>query len=157
MMQLPALCIRRPVMTILLSLAIVIAGIVAYGRLPIAALPSYNSPTINVSASLPGASPDTMASSVATPLERQFSTIAGVKVISSSSTRGSTSVTLEFDEDRNIDAAAVDVQAALLRAQRSLPVEMTTPPSYRKVNPADSPVLFLSLESPSLALSDLHD
>ena len=157
MMQLPALCIRRPVMTILLSLAIVIAGVVAYGRLPIAALPSYNSPTINVSASLPGASPETMASSVATPLERQFSTIAGVKVISSSSTRGSTSVTLEFDEDRNIDAAAVDVQAALLRAQRSLPVEMTTPPSYRKVNPADSPVLFLSLESPSLALSDLHD
>ncbi|MDQ5959060.1 MAG: hydrophobic/amphiphilic exporter (mainly bacteria), family, partial [Pseudomonadota bacterium] len=156
MTNLPALCIRRPVMTILLSLAIVIAGIVAYGRLPIAALPSYNSPTINVSATLPGASPDTMASSVATPLERQFSTIAGVKVISSTSTRGSTSVTLEFDESRNIDAAAVDVQAALLRAQRNLPVEMTTPPSYRKVNPADSPVLFLSLESPSLALSDLH-
>ncbi|MFO1381504.1 MAG: efflux RND transporter permease subunit [Chitinivorax sp.] len=157
MTNLPALCIRRPVMTILLSLAIVIAGIVAYGRLPIAALPSYNSPTINVSATLPGASPDSMASAVATPLERQFSTIAGVKVISSTSTRGSTSVTLEFDEDRNIDAAAVDVQAALLRAQRNLPVEMTTPPSYRKVNPADSPVLFLSLESPSLALSDLHD
>ena len=105
-------------MTVLLSLVVVIAGIFAYGKLPIAALPSYNTPVINVSASLPGASPEIMAASVATPLEKQFSTIAGLISISSSNTLGSTSITLEFSPDRDIDAAAVDVQAALLRAQR---------------------------------------
>jgi HAE1 family hydrophobic/amphiphilic exporter-1 len=151
------LCIRRPVMTILLSLAVVVTGIFAYSKLPIAALPSYNTPVINVTASLPGASPEIMASSVATPLEKQFSTIAGVAVISSSNTLGSTSITLEFVNDRDIDAAAVDVQAALLRAQRSLPVEMTSLPAYRKVNPADAPVLLLALTSPSISLSDLDD
>ena len=97
-----------------------------------------------------------MASSVATQLERQFSTISGLSVISSTSTLGNTSITLEFDQDRNIDSAAIDVQAALLRAQRSLPIEMTTPPSYQKVNPADAPIIFLTLTSPSMSLSDLN-
>jgi HAE1 family hydrophobic/amphiphilic exporter-1 len=154
--NLSELCIRRPVMTVLLSAAAVVAGLLAYRDLPIAALPSYDTPTISVSAVLPGASPETMASSVATPLERQFSTISGVAVISSTSTLGNTAITLEFDQDRNIDSASIDVQAALLRAQRALPVEMTTPPAYRKVNPADSPVIFLSLTSPSMALSVLN-
>jgi len=156
-MNLSELCIRRPVMTVLLSASAVLAGIMAYGDIPIAALPSYDTPTISVSASLPGASPETMASSVATQLERQFSTISGLSVISSTSTLGSTSVTLEFDQDRNIDSASIDVQAALLRAQRSMPTEMTTPPSYQKVNPADAPIIFLTLTSPSMSLSDLNN
>ncbi|CAG0123954.1 Multidrug resistance protein MdtC [Rhodocyclaceae bacterium] len=155
-MNLSELCIRRPVMTVLLSAAAVLAGVIAYGGIPIAALPSYDTPTISVSATLPGASPETMASSVATQLERQFSTISGLAVISSTSTLGNTAITLEFDQDRDVDSASIDVQAALLRAQRALPVEMTTPPSYRKVNPADSPIIFLSLLSPSMPLSDLN-
>lgn len=155
-MNLSELCIRRPVMTVLLSASAVVAGILAYGSIPIAALPSYDTPTISVSASLPGASPETMASSVATQLERQFSTISGLAIISSTSTLGNTSITLEFDQDRDIDKASIDVQAALLRAQRSLPAEMTSPPSYRKVNPADAPIIFLSLTSPSMPLSDLN-
>jgi HAE1 family hydrophobic/amphiphilic exporter-1 len=156
-MNLSELCIRRPIMTVLLSASAVLAGIIAYGDIPIAALPSYDTPTISVSAALPGASPETMASSVATPLERQFSTISGIDVISSSSTLGNTQITLEFNQDRNIDSASIDVQAALLRAQRSLPIEMTTPPSYQKVNPADAPIIFLSLTSPSMPLSDLNN
>jgi HAE1 family hydrophobic/amphiphilic exporter-1 len=153
--NLSELCIRRPVMTVLLSAAAIVAGIIAYIGLPIAALPTYDTPTISVTASLPGASPETMASSVATPLERQFSTISGLAVMSSTSTLGSTSITLEFDQDRNIDSAAIDVQAALLRAQRAMPAEMTTLPAYRKVNPADAPIIFLSLTSPSMPLSEL--
>ncbi len=149
--------IRRPVMTVLLNAAIVLVGVIGYRSIPVAALPSYDTPVINVSASLPGASPETMATSVALPLERQFQTIPGLATISSSSTLGNTSVTLEFVEDRNIDAAAVDVQAALLRAQRALPQDMTALPSYRKVNPADTPVLFVAMTSPSLAPSDLQD
>jgi len=156
-MNLSELFIRRPVMTVLLNAAIVVAGIIAYGRIPVAALPSYNTPVINVAASLPGASPETMATSVALQLEKQFQTIPGLNIISSTNTLGSTSVTLEFDQGRDIDAAAVDVQAALLRAQRTLPVDMTVPPSYRKVNPADAPILFIALTSPSLNLSDLND
>ena len=154
-MNISELCIRRPIMTVLLNAAVIVAGVLAYNSIPIAALPQYDTPTIQVSASLPGASPETMASSVATPLERQFSTIAAVNVMSSTSSLGSTQITLEFDQDRNIDAASVDVQAALLRAQRALPIEMTTLPSYRKVNPADSPILFLTLISPSMPLSEL--
>ena len=157
MMNISELFIRRPVMTVLLNAAIVVAGIIAYGRIPVAALPSYNTPVINVFAALPGASPETMAASVALPLEKQFQTIPGLAVISSSSSLGTTSLTLEFDEGRDIDAAAVDVQAALLRAQRSLPQDMTVPPSYRKINPADAPVLFIALQSPSMNLSDLND
>ncbi|MBC3876350.1 efflux RND transporter permease subunit [Undibacterium sp. FT79W] len=154
-MNLSELFIRRPVMTVLLNLSIVVAGILAYRYIPIAALPSYDTPVISVNANLPGASPETMATSVALPLEKQFATIPGLSIISSSNTIGNTSLTLEFDQNRNIDAAAVDVQAALLRAQRSLPIDMTSPPSYRKVNPADAPVLFIALTSPSLSLAEL--
>ncbi|HSW02943.1 efflux RND transporter permease subunit [Aquabacterium sp.] len=151
------LFIRRPVMTVLLNIAIVLAGIVALKDIPIAALPRYNTPVIQVSAVLPGASPETMASSVALPLEKQFSTIAGLATISSTNTLGASSVTLEFEPSRDIDAAAVDVQAALFRAQRTLPTEMTSPPSYRKVNPADAPVLLIALQSPSIGLAELND
>jgi len=156
-MNLSELFIRRPVMTVLLNAAIIVAGVIAMTRIPVAALPSYNTPVINVAASLPGASPETMATSVALQLEKQFQTIPGLNVISSTNTLGNTSITLEFDEGRNIDVAAVDVQAALLRASRSLPQDMTQPPSYRKVNPADAPVLLIALTSPSLNLSDLND
>ena len=156
-MNLSELFIRRPVMTVLLNIAIVLAGVIGFQNIPVAALPSYDTPVINVFASLPGANPETMASSVALPLEKQFQTVPGLKTISSTSTLGNTSLTLEFEEGRNIDAAAVDVQAALLRAQRSLPTDMTAPPSYRKVNPADAPVLLIALTSPSLAPSDLQD
>jgi len=156
-MNISELCIRRPAMTVLLSAAVVVIGVFAYRSIPVAALPSYNTPVINVSAQLPGASPDTMASSVALPLEKQFSTIPGLQTISSTNTQGATSLTLEFVSTRDIDAAAVDVQAALLRAQRQLPVELTQLPSYRKVNPADAPVLFISLVSDSMNPAELND
>jgi len=156
-MTISELCIRRPVMTILLSLAIVVAGAIAYTKIPVAALPSFNSPVISVTASLPGASPENMASSVALPLEKEFSTIDGINVISSTNFLGTTNVTLEFSNEKDIDKAAVDVQAALLRAQRRLPIEMTVPPSYRKVNPADAPVLYLTMTSPSMNLATLND
>ncbi|RZL94313.1 MAG: efflux RND transporter permease subunit [Variovorax sp.] len=156
-MNISELCIRRPAMTVLLSAAVVVAGIFAYFQIPVAALPSYNTPVINVNAQLPGASPDTMASSVALPLEKQFSTIPGLLTISSTNTQGVTSITLEFVSSRDIDAAAVDVQAALLRAQRQLPVELTQLPSYRKVNPADAPVLFIAMVSDSMNPSELND
>ena len=155
-MTLSELCIRRPVMTVLLSVATVVAGAVAYVKIPVAALPSFNTPVISVSASLPGASPENMAASVALPLEKEFSTIDGITVISSTNFLGSTSITLEFNNDRDIDKAAVDVQAALLRAQKRLPIEMTVPPSYRKINPADTPVLVVRMSSPSISLSDLN-
>jgi HAE1 family hydrophobic/amphiphilic exporter-1 len=156
-MNISELCIRRPAMTVLLSAAVVVAGIFAYFSIPVAALPSYNTPVINVNAQLPGASPDTMASSVALPLEKQFSTIPGLQTISSVNTQGVSSITLEFVSSRNIDDAAVDVQAALLRAQRQLPQELTQLPSYRKVNPADAPVLFIALISPSMNPAELND
>ncbi|MBL8508726.1 MAG: efflux RND transporter permease subunit, partial [Chitinimonas sp.] len=156
-MHLSEICIRRPVMTTLLSVSVVLLGLFAYQKLPIAALPSYDTPTINVSANLAGASPDTMAASVATPLEKQFSTIAGLKLITSTSRQGSTNITLEFDDDRDIDKAAVDVQAALLQAQRSLPEDMVDLPSYRKVNPADAPIILISMTSPSMPLSELNN
>ena len=149
--------VRRPVMTVLLNVAIVAAGVIGFNNIPVSALPSYDTPVINVSASLPGANPETMATSVALPLEKQFQTVPGLRTLSSSSGLGNTSLTLEFEEGRDIDAAAVDVQAALLRAQRSLPQDMTNPPSYRKVNPADAPVLFLSMTSPSLSPQELQD
>ena len=155
-MNISELCIRRPAMTVLLSAAAVVAGIFAYFQIPVAALPSYNTPVINVNAQLPGASPDTMASSVALPLEKQFSTIPGLQIISSVNTQGVTSITLEFVSSRDIDAAAVDVQAALLRAQRQLPIELTQLPSYRKVNPADAPVLFIAMVSQSMCPAERH-
>ena len=156
-MTLSELCIRRPVMTVLLSVAIVIAGAVAYFKIPVAALPSFNTPIISVSATLPGASPENMASSVALPLEKEFSTIDGIQVISSSNFLGVTNITLEFNNNRDIDKAAVDVQAALLRAQKRLPIEMTVPPSYRKINPADTPVIVVRMSSPSVNLAELND
>ena len=156
-MTISELCIRRPVMTILLSMATVVAGVIAYTKIPVAALPSFNSPVIQVSATLLGASPENMASSVALPLEKEFSTIDGINVISSTNFLSSTVITLEFNNERDIDKAAVDVQAALLRAQRRLPIEMTIPPSYRKVNPADAPVLLMSLSSPSMDLFEVSD
>ena len=151
-MSLTELFIRRPVMTVLLNIALIAVGLTALGKIPVAALPRYDTPTINVSARLNGASPETMARSVALPLEKQFSTIAGVNAITSSSSLGRTSITLEFSADRNIDAAAGDVQSALLRTQRALPAEMTDLPSYRKVNPADAPILILALSSPTMSL-----
>ncbi|TCO80954.1 HAE1 family hydrophobic/amphiphilic exporter-1 [Plasticicumulans lactativorans] len=156
-MNLGAWCIARPVATILACLLLVLAGAVAVSRLPISALPSYDTPTISVSALLPGASPDTMAATVATPLEKQFATISGISSISSSNTLGSTMITLEFEYGRDIDGAALDVQAAILRAQRALPEDMTSVPSYRKVNPADQSVLLLALDSPSISLAELND
>jgi hydrophobic/amphiphilic exporter-1 (mainly G- bacteria), HAE1 family len=156
-MNLSELCIRRPAMVVLLSISLILVGVLAYGHIPVAALPSYNTPVINVNANLAGASPETMASSVALPLEKQFSTIAGISLITSTSTQGNTSLTLEFDPSIDVNAAAVDVQAALLGVQRQLPQEMNDLPSYRKVNPADAPVLFMTMTSPSMNLSELND
>src|SRR5580698_8912412 len=132
--------IRKPVATTLLVVAIILAGAAAYRLLPVSPLPQVDFPTISVSASLPGASPETMASSVATPLERQFGRIAAVTEMTSSSTLGSTSVTMQFSLDRSIDAAARDVQAAINAARAQLPTNLPSNPSYRKVNPADSPI-----------------
>jgi HAE1 family hydrophobic/amphiphilic exporter-1 len=149
--------IRRPVMTTLVMASILLFGIMSYRLLPVSDLPNVDFPTLQVSASLPGGSPETMASSVATPLERQFSTIAGVESMTSSNSLGSTSITLQFALDRDIDAAAQDVQAAIAGTLRQLPPDMPSPPSYRKVNPADSPILFIALTSPSLPLYALDE
>ena len=156
-MNLAEISIRRPVMTTLIMLSLLVLGIGGYRLLPVAALPRVDFPTIQVNASLAGASPESMASSVAGPLERQFSTISGISSMTSQSTQGSTSITLQFDLERDIDAAALDVQSALSIAQRRLPSEMTTAPSFRKVNPADSPVVFMALSSASLPLTQVDD
>ena len=156
-MNLSAVFIRRPVMTGLLSCAIVLAGIMGYLSMPVAAVPRVDFPVITVSAQLPGASPETMATSVALPMEREFSTITGIDQISSTSGQGTTQITLQFVLNRNIDAAAQDVQAALTRAQRRLPIEMTQPPSYRKANPADAPVVLLTLSGGDVPLYQLND
>src|SRR6478752_4978233 len=147
--------IQRPVATTLLVTSILIFGVVGYHALPVSDLPTVDFPTIQVSAGLPGASPETMAASVATPLEKQFATIAGVTSMISSNSQGSTNITLQFDLNRSIDAAAQDVQSMISRTQRQLPNDMPAPPSFRKVNPADSPVLFLTLSSETLPLSDV--
>jgi len=156
-MSIPELFIRRPVMTTLVMSGILLFGALSFRELPVNALPTVDYPTIQVSASLPGASPSTMASSVATPLEKQFSTIAGVDSMTSVSGLGVSQITLQFTLERNIDAAAQDVQAAISKAGRQLPPEMPTPPSFNKVNPADSPVLFLAISSESLPLSKVDD
>src|SRR5512146_2050197 len=156
-MSLPELCIRRPVMTTLLMLAFVIFGLFSYRLLPVAAIPRVDFPTIHVSAQLPGASPETMASSVATPLEKQFSTIAGLDSMVSTSGQGVTSIVMQFDLSRDIDGAALDVQSALTTAAKRLPTQMTTPPSFVKSNPADAPVLFLNLSSKTLPLSEVDE
>ncbi|HET9922822.1 MAG TPA: efflux RND transporter permease subunit [Methylomirabilota bacterium] len=146
------LFIRRPVMTTLLMAGLLVFGIMAYRLLPVSDLPNIDFPTIQVTASLPGASPDTMASAVATPLEKQFSTIAGIDSMTSTSALGTTQITIQFTLERNIDAAAQDVQAAIAAAQPQMPPGMPTPPSYKKVNPADQPILYLALSSPTLPL-----
>src|SRR5438094_5388980 len=151
------LFIRRPITTILVMVGFVLFGMIGYEALPVSDLPTVDYPTINVNASLPGANPETMASSVATPLERQFSGIAGIDSINSSNSQGSTSITLQFNLSRNIDAAAQDVQTAISAALPQLPPDMPTPPSLRKVNPADSPILFFSLNSEVLPLSKVDE
>ena len=156
-MNLSELCIRRPVLTTLLTASLIVFGIFGYRLLPVAALPAVDFPTIQITATLPGASPETMAASVASPIERQLSTIAGISSMSSSSSLGTTQITIQFDLGRNIDGAALDVQTALSVAQRRLPIEMTTPPSFRKVNPGDFPVIFLSLRSDTIPLSVIND
>jgi HAE1 family hydrophobic/amphiphilic exporter-1 len=156
-MSIPALFIRRPVMTTLVMFGILLFGLVGLHELPVSDLPSVDYPTIQVSVSLPGASPEVMASAVATPLEKQFSTIAGVDSMTSISAEGSAQVTIQFSLDRNIDAAAADVQAAITLATKQLPTDLPAPPTYKKVNPADSPVLYLAMSSPTLPLSKVDD
>ncbi|MGA2916350.1 MAG: efflux RND transporter permease subunit [Sedimentisphaerales bacterium] len=156
-MNFTSLFINRPIMTTLVMSGILIFGVAAFRLLPVSDLPNVDFPTIQVSASLPGASPETMAAAIATPLEKQFSTIAGIDSMSSISALGSTQITLQFNLNRNIDAAAQDVQAAIAQAQRRLPQDMPSPPSYQKVNPADQPILIVALTSPTLPLSKLDE
>ena len=156
-MNLSEACIRRPVMTTLITASFLVFGAFAYRLLPVAALPAVDFPTINISAQLPGASADTMAASVAAPIERQLATIAGITAMTSTSSQGLSSITVQFDLNRAIDGAALDVQTALTVAARRLPVEMTIPPSFRKVNPAEFPILYMSLVSPTLPLSTVDE
>ncbi len=156
-MNLAELFIRRPIMTTLAMLAILIFGIIAYRVLPVSDLPNVDYPTLMVSAALPGASPETMAAAVATPLEREFSTIAGLESMSSMSTLGGTQITLQFSLSRNIDAASQDVQAAIARSQGRLPPDMPAPPAYRKVNPADQPIIYMAVYSDTLPLSTVNE
>src|SRR5438034_13648 len=155
-MSISGLFIRRPVMTTLVMLGILMFGVMAYRLLPVSNLPNVDFPTIQVNASLPGASPETMASAVATPLEKQFSTIAGVDQMTSSSSLGSTNITLQFTLDRNIDAAAQDIQAAISKTLRQLPTGIV-PPSYQKVNPADQPIIYYAMSSSTLSLPELDE
>ncbi len=156
-MNLSEIFVRRPVMTVLVMIGILAFGVVAYRQLPVAQLPNVDFPTIQVRAELPGASPETMAAAVATPLEKQFSTIAGVEQMTSSSTQGTTQITLQFALERDIDAAALDVQTAISLARRQLPADMSVPPSYRKVNPADMPIFYLAVTSDTLPLYRVNE
>ena len=156
-MNFSAIFIKRPVMTALISFAILLFGTIAFRALPVAALPSVDYPTIQVTAALPGASPETMASTVATPLEREFSTIAGVQSMNSNNTLGVSNITVQFTLDRKIDEAAQDIQAAIARAGGRLPTSMPRPPSYQKVNPAEQPVFYLALESSTLPMYTVNE
>src|SRR5450631_3544499 len=156
-MNISETCIRRPVLTTLLTASLIVFGAFAYRLLPVAALPAVDFPTIQITAQFPGASPETMAASVASPIERQLSTISGISSMSSSSALGIAQITIQFDLGRNIDGAALDVQTALATAARLLPVEMTIPPSFRKVNPGDFPVLYVSLRSDTMPLSAVDE
>jgi hydrophobic/amphiphilic exporter-1 (mainly G- bacteria), HAE1 family len=156
-MSISETCIRRPVLTTLMTASLIVFGAFAYRLLPVAALPAVDFPTIQITATLPGASPETMAASVASPIERQLSTISGISSMTSSSSLGTTQITIQFDLGRNIDGASLDVQTALATAQRRLPVEMTTPPFFRKVNPGDFPVLYVSMRSDTMPLSAVDD
>src|SRR3989440_3277962 len=151
------LFIQRPITTTLVMVGIVLFGLIGYAALPVSDLPTVDYPTINVNASLPGANPETMAASVATPLERAFSGIAGIDSINSTNSQGSTSIPLQFNLSRNIDAAAQDVQTAISAALPQLPTGMPSPPGLRKVNPADSPILFMSLNSDVLSLPQVDE
>jgi HAE1 family hydrophobic/amphiphilic exporter-1 len=156
-MDLSATCIRRPVMTTLITASLIVFGIFGYRLLSVAALPAVDFPTIQITANLPGASPETMGASVAGPIERQLSTISGITSITSTSALGISTIVIQFDLNRNIDGAALDVQTALTVAQRKLPIEMTIPPSFRKVNPGDFAILLFSLVSPTLPMSTVDD
>src|SRR5216117_345292 len=156
-MNLSTLFIKRPITTTLIMLGILVFGAMSYQQLPVSDLPTVDFPTIQVNAALPGASPETIASSVALPLEKQFATIAGLNSINSTSLQGTTNITLQFDLSRNIDAAAQDVQSMIARAARQLPPQMPVPPSYQKANPSDFPVLFLVLRSATLPLSTVNE
>ena len=156
-MNISELFIRRPIMTTLVMISILVFGLAAYRLLPVSDLPNVDFPTIQVTASLPGASPENMASAVATPLERQFSTIAGLDSMTSTNGLGNTRITLQFNLSRNVDAAGQDVQAMIAKAAKQLPQDMPTPPTYTKVNPADQPVIYLALSSPTLPLSTVHE
>src|ERR1700754_1393197 len=156
-MNISEACIRRPVMTTLITAALIVFGIFGYRLLSVAALPAVDFPTIQITATLPGASPETMGASVAGPIERQLSTIAGISSMTSTSALGTTSIIIHFDLNRNIDGAALDVQTALTVAQRRLPIEMTTPPSFRKVNPGDFAVLVVSGNSHTLPMSTVDE
>ncbi|EHP40672.1 multidrug efflux system, subunit B [Cupriavidus basilensis OR16] len=156
-MSISATFIKRPIGTSLLALALLLVGVAAWPLLPIAPLPQVDFPTIQVSANLPGASPETMASNVAQPLERQFSLIAGLTQMTSTSAQGNAQITLQFDLNRSIDAAAVDVQAAINAASGQLPSGLPTPPTFRKINPADSPILVLAVQSDTLPLTEVND
>src|SRR3954462_7570831 len=156
-MRISEACIRRPVMTTLITASLIVFGAFAYRLLSVSALPAVDFPTISITATLPGASPETMAASVAAPIERQLSTIAGISALTSTSALGATTITVQFDLNRNIDGAALDVQTALTVAARRLPAEMTTPPFFRKVNPGDFPVLFISLNSATLPMSTVDE
>ncbi len=150
-MNITELFIRRPVMTALVMMGILLFGVVGYRSLPVSDLPNVDFPTLQVQANLPGASPETMAASVATILERQFSTVPGLDSMSSSSVRGNTSITMQFVLDRNIDAASQDTQSAIAAVTRRLPPNMPAPPSVQKVNPADQPILFMGLNSQTIS------
>jgi HAE1 family hydrophobic/amphiphilic exporter-1 len=156
-MNISETCIRRPVLTTLLTASLIVFGAFAYRLLPVAALPAVDFPTIQITAQFPGASPETMAASVASPIERQLSTISGISSMTSSSALGIAQITIQFDLGRNIDGAALDVQTALATAARLLPIEMTIPPSFRKVNPGDFPVLYVSLRSDTMPLSTVDE
>ena len=156
-MHFTELFIRRPVMTTLVMLAILLFGTMGYRYLPVSDLPNVDFPTILVTVNLPGASPETMASAVATPLERQFSTIAGLDSMSSTNALGASQITLQFNLSRNLDAAAQDVQSAIAKAAKQLPPDLPTPPVYQKVNPADQPILYLALFSDTLPLSTVNE
>src|SRR4051812_22034812 len=149
--------IERPVMTTLLMAAMVIFGIFGYFTLPVSDLPNFEFPTISVGASLPGADPETMASAVATPLERQFSRIAGINEMTSGSSIGGTHITMQFDLDRDVNGAARDVQAAINAARAQLPANLPSNPSYRKINPSDSPILILALTSDTVPVPQMYD
>src|SRR5712671_1677439 len=155
-MNITTLFIKRPIMTTLVMIAILFFGIVAYRKLPVSDLPNVDFPTISVTAILPGASPATMAATVATPLEKQFSTIAGIDNMTSTSSLGQTQIVIQFALDRNIDAAAQDVQASIAQTLRQLP-QGIVPPSYQKTNPADAPILTLALTSSEVSLSALDE